>query len=153
MESATEGSASASAAAPASLPLHLFVYGTLMTGYGNNRLLSSSRSLGRAHTVEAAFEMLHGGVPFVRPRAAGGIRIAGEVFCVTEAAALAAIDRLEGHPHWYCRAPVAVTLDETGALIAAESYLIESPLLNECRPVPSGDFRDVAALLARADAE
>lgn len=129
-------------------PVLLFVYGTLMTGYGNNRVLGDSRCLGRAHTAGADFSMLNGGVPFVRRAIHDGTRIAGEVFVVTSAAVLDAVDRLEGHPEWYCRTPVVCILegDASAARLHAQIYLNDSPLLDDgtLLPVPSGDFRDAA---------
>ena len=139
----------------------LFVYGSLMTGYGNNRLLQGSRSLGRAFTRDAAFAMCHAGVPFVRAVPPSvGVRIAGEVFAVTDAAVLAAVDRLEGHPDWYARTEVDVTLDATGERIRGGMYVNplvsdrpgEGLVIDDAAPVPSGDFRDVAPPLTPAAA-
>jgi gamma-glutamylcyclotransferase (GGCT)/AIG2-like uncharacterized protein YtfP len=132
----------------------LFAYGTLMTGFGNNRVLAGAQSLGRAHTRDAAFEMFHAGVPFVRAAASRGVRIAGELFAVTSAAVLAAVDALEGHPDWYVRTAVAVTLDEApGTAHRAVIYLNprvgdragDGVVIDDAAPVASGDFRDVAA--------
>ena len=87
----------------------LFAYGTLMTGYGNNRLLDGAQSLGRAHTRENSFKMYHAGVPFVGRVEEAGVSVAGEVFAVSDAAMLERIDKLEGHPDW-CVAPPALLL-------------------------------------------
>lgn len=81
-------------------PLLIFAYGTLMTGYGNNRLLDGAQSLGRAHTCESSFRMYHAGVPFVGRVEEGGVSVAGEVFAVSDAAMLNKLDNLEGHPDW-----------------------------------------------------
>ena len=132
-------------------PSYIFAYGTLMQGYGNNSVLQGSRSLGRAHTQEPNFEMFHAGVPFVRfAVGVGGVRIAGEVFEVSPAV-LAAADRLEGHPDWYKRTPIACTLDATGAAVQAFIYLNsavgdsggEGVLIDDAARIASGDFRDV----------
>lgn len=130
-------------------PVLLFVYGTLMTGYGNNHILGDSRCLGRAHTADTNFAMLNGGVPFVRQTSRDGTRIAGEIFAVSSLAVLDAVDRLEGHPDWYCRTPVVCILDgdPSAARLHAQIYLNDSPLLDDgtLLPIPSGDFRDAAA--------
>jgi gamma-glutamylcyclotransferase (GGCT)/AIG2-like uncharacterized protein YtfP len=78
----------------------IFAYGTLMTGYGNNRLLDGAQSLGRAHTRDNSFKMCHAGVPFVCRVEEAGVSVAGEVFAVSDAAMLVRIDNLEGHPDW-----------------------------------------------------
>jgi gamma-glutamylcyclotransferase (GGCT)/AIG2-like uncharacterized protein YtfP len=84
------------------LPTIIFAYGTLMTGYGNNRLLLGSRSLGRARTRHPAFAMFHNHVPFVRlaQQAEAGSYVSGELFAVADEATLASLDSLEGHPDW-----------------------------------------------------
>ena len=129
----------------------LFCYGTLMTGFGNNKLLGggdpASMLLGRARTMEP-YAMFAAGVPFVNstlPRT----RVAGEVWAVGDPAVLARIDKLEGHPDWYQRRPVEVEM-ESGQRVTAELYFCDAvsdepgnAFAGDAVCVPSGDFRDV----------
>jgi gamma-glutamylaminecyclotransferase len=83
----------------------VFVYGTLMRGFGNHRLLSNSIFVREARTVPI-FEMISlGGFPAIL--AGGKTSIVGEVFDVGHAT-LAQLDRLEGHPHFYERMLIAL---------------------------------------------
>jgi gamma-glutamylcyclotransferase (GGCT)/AIG2-like uncharacterized protein YtfP len=127
-----------------------------MTGYNNYHLLSSARSLGRARTQESAFAMSASLCPFVWRVDCSGVYIAGEVFAVSDAATLARIDALEGHPDWcdislpsvffcntlrrYTRTPVVVVLEASNSALHAQIYLNRN---TTAPPVPSGDFRDV----------
>eukprot|EP00966_Prymnesium_polylepis_P057547 1332567-Prymnesium_polylepis.1 len=87
----------------------VFVYGTLMTGYGNNGRIQPkkdgevSRCLGRALTMEK-YTMTASGIPFVDPDKPT-CRIHGEVWEVDDAV-LERTDALEGHPNWYFRHPI-----------------------------------------------
>jgi hypothetical protein len=105
-----------------------------MTGYGNNRLLSGARSLGRAHTRDAAFtmhlmkqevgeyigvDMLHAAVPCVSPAQQGGVRVAGEVFAVSDPALLDRLDALEEHPDW------CVSANITPNFLFHHDYLVQ----------------------------
>lgn len=78
----------------------VFVYGTLRTGYGNNRLLVTARRLGD-HLTDPKYTMYNTGrFPYV---AEGGKQaITGEVWQVT-GDVLRNLDGLEGHPDFYCR--------------------------------------------------
>jgi gamma-glutamylcyclotransferase (GGCT)/AIG2-like uncharacterized protein YtfP len=81
----------------------VFVYGTLKRGHGNwHRLLKDqSVFLGEAVSVSANYVMLNGSFPRVLD-SANGHQIFGELFEVNTQV-LKALDRLEGHPHWYRR--------------------------------------------------
>lgn len=86
--------------------MKLFVYGTLKKGYGNNHLLSSSKFVRKDITLEK-FILLSPSFPVAveQENEEGGyiaLPVAGEVWEVDEGT-LARTDRLEGHPHWYCR--------------------------------------------------
>eukprot|EP00966_Prymnesium_polylepis_P051099 1182724-Prymnesium_polylepis.1 len=106
---ASTAAPAASDSAPQEKLHRLFVYGTLMTGYGNNRVIASrdkceiSRCLGRALTMEK-YTMTASGIPFVDPDTPT-CRIHGEVWEVNDAV-LPRVDRLEGHPNWYFRHPI-----------------------------------------------
>lgn len=81
--------------------MKIFVYGTLKSGYGNNRLLQEQEFLGETRTRYPVFDMSGGGgIPFVHPEGSSHIR--GELYEVDEAC-LDRVDGLEGHPTWYKR--------------------------------------------------
>jgi gamma-glutamylcyclotransferase (GGCT)/AIG2-like uncharacterized protein YtfP len=137
-------------------PINLFVYGTLMMGYGNHRLLESSVFLGKAVTCEK-YAMFVNTFPFVNPNHPRA-KIHGEVYQVTTEADLKALDRLEGHPDWYIRKEIMVTFTELQASGAEHFHVGENiPAFIyfngfvddtenstvECNYVPSGNFRDV----------
>lgn len=112
----------------------LFVYGSLMQGFGNHRLLQGARFIGTAQTV-AGFR-LHalGGYPgLVSERGMGSAQ--GEVYEV-DGDALAAIDKLEGHPRFYRR-----TLIRLADGTFAETYLLKPHQVEGAPLVASGDWR------------
>ena len=85
----------------------IFVYGTLKRGFMLHDALSDSKFLGEAETADEAYAMYDGGCPTVsRTEYDPGV-IYGEVFEVTDAV-LARLDRIEGHPHLYCREQVEI---------------------------------------------
>lgn len=111
----------------------VFVYGSLMRGYWNNRLLATAKFLGRRRT-RSHFTMLSlGAFPaLVRGRRA----IEGELYEV-DSATLADLDRLEGAPRFYRREAVELA-DGT----AAELYVLADTIRAEGREVvESGDWR------------
>jgi len=65
----------------------------------------------------------------------GETAIEGEVYEV-DAATLAGLDQLEGHPHFYRRTPVR--LDEYGEV---ETYLRTPAQVEGCLPITSGCWR------------
>jgi gamma-glutamylaminecyclotransferase len=82
------------------LPGALFVYGTLMRGEANHRLLRGSQFIGTAKTVRGFSLFDHGYFPaMVRM---GDSIVSGEVFEITDET-LRALDRLEGYPILYGR--------------------------------------------------
>lgn len=81
----------------------VFVYGTLKRGFSNyRRLMQAASFLGEATSVSPNYAMLDGGFPKVLDCPERGHPILGELFEV-DAATLADLDRLEGHPRWYQR--------------------------------------------------
>lgn len=83
----------------------VFVYGTLRQGQGNHRLLENQQFIGTSRT-EAIYEMIHlGGFPGVLRTGPASIR--GEIYEVDDDA-LARLDRLEGHPHFYTREEIDI---------------------------------------------
>lgn len=80
----------------------VFVYGTLKSGHGNNRILSSSKLLGEAVTLES-FLLTDTGFPYLIPQDAltdaESVTVApvrGELWEVTSEDVMASLDSLEG---------------------------------------------------------
>lgn len=90
----------------------VFVYGSLMSGQYNHRLLADAQLLEPTRTADQTFILLDlGSYPgVVRPENPTPFGdeltdIQGELYLVTDSQ-LAALDRLEGHPRFYQRQPV-----------------------------------------------
>jgi len=127
----------------------LFVYGTLRQGGPNHALLAAARLVGAATTAER-YALFVDGIPFLASVPAVH-HVRGEVYAV-DAATLAEIDRLEGHPKWYERRPVRVVLDGAAkqARAAAGPAFADAPAVLTCetyfndRPTgalsPNGDY-------------
>lgn len=111
----------------------VFVYGTLLSGEPNHRLLAGAELVGEACT-EPEFDLVSlGAFPAMVP--GGGTAVAGEVYEVNRAT-LDDLDRLEGHPRFYRRH--AVRLHDGGEVLA---YLL-TPDQARGRPrITSGDWR------------
>lgn len=112
----------------------VFVYGTLMAGFGNNRLLQYGKAtfLGPATTLPQFTLISLGGFPGLLR--GGETAVQGEVYEV-DIETLTNLDRLEGHPHWYRREPVAL---EDGREIEGYIYLQPPPKVHV---VESGSWR------------
>ncbi len=108
---------------------HIFVYGTLRSGGANWRAhLAPAR--GDAAVTDAAYTMRSlGRFPIVE--AGGADAIVGEVFEVDDAA-LASLDRLEGHPGWYQRVEIDVRCG--GAVRRVWMYLMP-PGRHDAHPI------------------
>ncbi len=111
----------------------VFVYGSLRRGQGNHGLLDGARFAGEAETLPRWAMLDLGAFPGVVP---GCDRVRGEVYDV-DAATLAALDRLEGHPRFYRRRPVELA-DGTRAAM----YVLTRPDHYLDRPqIAGGDWR------------
>jgi gamma-glutamylaminecyclotransferase len=111
----------------------VLVYGSLLKGEPNHRLLERATFAGAART-RAEFT-LHDLGAFPGMVAGGADAVAGEVYEV-DGDTLALLDALESHPTWYRRTPI--TLADGSA---AETYLL-TPRHVAGRPVvTSGDWR------------
>jgi gamma-glutamylaminecyclotransferase len=111
----------------------VFVYGTLLSGEPNHRLLADAALVGAART-EPEFDLVSlGAFPAMVP--GGRTAIAGEVYEV-DRPTLDALDRLEGHPRFYRRR--AVRLDDGGEVLA---YLLTPDQVRGRPRIESGDWR------------
>lgn len=121
----------------AAKPVLVFVYGTLRSGHGNNRVMfengGHARLLGRAITnqkfylsgyrVPRASSHLGPASKDDKPKMMG--KVVGEVWEVNKQA-LDNMDRLEGHPRFYTRSKVPCFIDGQKKAVAAWIYLISS---------------------------
>jgi len=110
----------------------VFVYGTLLNGEPNHRVLAEAELVGLAST-EPAFLVDLGAFPALVP--GGNTAVAGEVYKVDNAT-LARLDRLEGHPRFYRREPI--TLDSGQDALA---YLQAIEQTRGQLRISSGDWR------------
>jgi len=110
----------------------VFVYGSLLRGLGNHRLLERARFVGVARTP-ARFTM-HDLGAFPAIANDGHTAIVGEVYAV-DGPTLERLDRLEGHPTHYRREPIEL---EDGEL--AHIYVYVASLAG-AQVVASGDWR------------
>lgn len=114
-------------------PVRVFVYGTLLAGEPNHRVLAGARLVAEGRT-QPAFELRDLG-PFPGLVHGGGHAVVGEVYEVDDAT-LAALDRLEGHPRFYRRTTVSLADGEQ-----VWTYLL-GPEQVEGRPIiRSGSWR------------
>jgi len=112
----------------------VFVYGTLLAGEPNHRLLRRSRLVCEATTADGF--ALHNLGPFPGMVRATTGHVRGEVYEVDDAT-LAALDRLEGHPKFYRRTEVELDSGET-----VSTYLLCPSQVAGCPIIPTGRWRD-----------
>ena len=120
---------------------HLFVYGTLMSGGENHRLLARRAELigpgqvrGRLFVVDYFPGLVDSDDP--------AKTVAGEVWRLDEPDVLRELDELEGcaeSPPLFVRASRSVAVDGDGTL-SAWVYLYARSIAG-LRPIPSGDWR------------
>ena len=111
----------------------VFVYGTLLAGEPNHRLLASAKLVARART-KPAFNLYDLGA-FPGLVRGGSHAVVGEVYEVDKPT-LAALDRLEGHPRFYLRTRIAL---DDGALV--QTYLLTPEQVEGYRVIVSGNWR------------
>lgn len=111
----------------------VFVYGTLLEGEANHRLLATARFLREASTAPAFWLHDFGGFPAMVEH--GGQAVLGEVYEV-DAPTIGKLDRLEGHPHLYWRAPLVLP-DRT----LVQTYLMPRERVNGRAIIISGSWR------------
>ena len=118
----------------------MFVYGTLMSGFSNNRLLSNSHLVDRG-TTEEEYTLAVTSLPFpFLMEEDGNNYVSGEIYKVDEKT-LNAIDQLEGHPEWYERKVVSI-VTELGDKLQAWAYFMPKSKLNTVKVIESGNWRE-----------
>ena len=125
----------------------VFVYGTLLSGFGNNRILEHgcAELQGEGFTKNRYQFYSNGSFPYVvQPNERGtdwqGQRpkIIGELWLVDDDT-FAQLDRLEGHPHHYTRERVPVIV--AGVEREAWIYISNGSPYRQLQEVRDGDFR------------
>jgi gamma-glutamylaminecyclotransferase len=122
--------------------MKLFVYGTLMQGFWNNRLLEGATPIGRDSIQGAMYSL--GGFPYVSLYGEDTRIVHGEVYEI-EDDHLRLTDRLEGYPTFYNRSQVVSTNGEPVFV-----YHIENAPYNGT-PVPDGCWREFYGSQSRDD--
>lgn len=123
--------------------MHVFVYGSLKKGHGNHRCLEGATFVGPGILDNAKMLNL-GAFPGIIP--AADIDVFGEVYKITPDI-LKRLDRLEGHPTFYCRklAPIFTDFEETSAPIEAWVYFLSEDSAAHyqelCETIPSGNWK------------
>lgn len=116
---------------------YVFVYGTLMSGFGNNRLLKNS-NLEYYATTEEEYKLVANSIPYLLEDE-GSTYVRGEVYRVNENT-LRNLDSLEGHPNWYVRKIVNVITDQGDRIRAWVYFMPEQP--SGVSIIESGSYRD-----------
>ena len=114
--------------------IKVFVYGTLMKGEKNHRLLELSKFVGPGKT-EPAFDFVNlGGFPAM---IWGGVtQVVGEIYEVDNKT-LARLDRLESHPDMYRREPIVLE-DRT----EVQAYVMRRDTAWGQKFIDSGSWRE-----------
>ena len=111
----------------------VFTYGTLLSGESNHRVLRGSRCLG-AERTPPRFRLVDLGA-YPGMLADGNTSVVGELYEVNDDV-LAALDRLEGHPRYYLRAPIVLA-----GWQRAETYFFPAAHAAGHDVIESGDWR------------
>lgn len=115
----------------------VFVYGSLMRGFGNNGLLREQSFQGNA-TADSLSLFSLGAFPAALH---GSGSVKGELWLVDDDA-LARLDRLEGHPTFYERQD-HVALTESGHEVGMQMYIYQGNP-SETERIPDGCWRNYA---------
>lgn len=126
----------------------LFTYGTLMRGERNEHLLSNARYICKAVTMPIyKLYRINGNFTFPAIIDEGDTIIKGEVYEVSMSA-LPGMDRMEGHPNFYCRKPIKLASivedindeDEERVDPVAYFFVDKQMLIQRYPEIKSGDW-------------
>ena len=122
----------------------IFAYGTLKPGFvWYHRLVAGQgcKVTGPAATVDP-HTMVVDGIPYLIEGGEKGVPVKGVVLQVTDAV-LASIDRLEGHPNWYQRKQIKVTLGRDGSTAEVWCYLLQRDADRWLQKIAAGEIQPV----------
>lgn len=119
--------------------MKVFVYGSLLSGLFNHRLLEGSEFLGQGVTLEFFRLVSLGAYPACLSKGQGA-PVVGEVYEVSDLT-FSRLDRLEGYPNYYNRSKVGVKVGESE--VKAWIYHIErdSLLCRGEKEIADGDWK------------
>ena len=125
--------------------MRIFVYGTLRSGETNHCRLQGSRLLGH-HRTEPGYTLVRlraslGGYPALLE--GGTTSVPGEVYDVEEGI-LPALDRFEGHPHFYQRKSIRLL-----GITDVEAYVLLPAHAERAEVIAGGEWQKESA--ARSD--
>lgn len=80
------------------------VYGTLKRGFGNHQVMldAGGEFVADARSV-TPFPLVVSGLPYLLDRPGEGHRVVVELYRIPSNSGVTRLDRLEGHPSFYCR--------------------------------------------------
>jgi gamma-glutamylcyclotransferase (GGCT)/AIG2-like uncharacterized protein YtfP len=123
----------------AAAPAHIFVYGTLRADHDHHmarRLLAQARLVGRGRAPGLLYDC--GWYPAALFDKCEKQQVIGDVFALAPGARLLAeLDAYEAGDPNYARAPLDVTLDSGGTIVAWAYGVIKAP---NAKLIPVGDF-------------
>lgn len=110
---------------------YIAVYGTLRHGNGNYyHYLYDAKYIGQGQTKDK-YPLLIEGLPYVVDKKGTGHNVTVDVFRVTDEQ-LRDIDDLEGHPHWYCRKEIPISVGvKKKRTIKCWIYFNPKPITND----------------------
>lgn len=125
---------------------NVFVYGTLMRGFGNHSLMRGSNFIGVAITNEK-YVLLGSGIPYITKEGDSyemnkdkASRVTGELYQVDESR-MPSLDSLEGHPIWYKRELVPVTvINSNGDKFTTDAWIYFNSK-ESGTVIPDGSYR------------
>lgn len=114
------------------LPYYVAVYGTLKEGYSNHRLMQDADFINSGVT-KSKYPLIVDGLPYMFDKKGVGHNVKVEVYDCDHIT-MHRLDVLEGHPTFYCRKRIPITLD-CGDEIVAWVYFINGTFnrsIDEC---------------------
>lgn len=118
----------------------VFVYGTLKSGYGNNRILAESSELVSVGVTEEQFSLRDCGFPYMTPKDMVSLAwnveapVRGEIWKVKDQRTMDRLDQLEGEGSHYHRQHIEVRND-VGEKLRVQTYLQLNPEITaRCKP-------------------
>lgn len=118
----------------------LFVYGTLMSMFGNHRLLKEASYVGRFLVDGSLYGFGIPGFTVNKDPEDPSIGVTGELYLVDEET-LKACDRLEGHPVHYRRIEVDAVSEDGSNKETTWVYEYPHAKQRDSDLIPSGDYR------------